>query len=787
MTSLLEWALTYASAGYRVFPLHTMRNSRCSCGGLKACKSAKHPVAALAPRGLLNATNDPDIITEWWSKMPDANIGIATGKASNLIVLDIDGPEGEALLAKYAREHGPLPPTATVKTSKGWHIYFAYPKNVPRVKSVAREKLKLDVRGDGGYVVAPPSIHESGHVYAFKGASLEKPVECPAWVVAYANRNGDGDGNLKGVVIPRAASRNTSTPKPRGGTALTVAAAKVSTLPPHTAAEEAKLQSALRFIPADERDIWLRVGMALHWTGWGEAAFQIWNDWSRSAPEKYHEADQRKTWESFDREYAGAPITLGTLFDIATKYGWKDRSGTVEKLQFQTDVGNARRLVQRHGKNIRYVHAWRKWLIWDRLRWRTDEDGGIVRFAEETIEAIHTDAAGITDERERSELRKHALRSSSAPRIEAMVALAQSELAVVLPVDQIDADPWLLGVCNGVVELRTGAFREARPEDYITRCANLSFDASAQCPAWRAFLATVTGGDTDLMTYLQRVAGYVLTGSAREEVLFVLYGTGQNGKSTFRQMLHDLLGDYAMGADAGLLMTRQASGSATPERARLKGMRLVSINESAEDGMLNEEGVKHITSQDTITARPLYAAPFDFIPSHKTFLTTNHRPVVRGSDQGIWRRIHLLPFDQIIPEHAVEPDFRGRRLVPETAGILNWMLVGLAAYLKDGLNPPRAVVEATEAYRDDMDVIGDWLDERCVEDAAAVTPAALLHPDYRLFAEREIGKPLSVRRFVRELVERGFKRDKGTGGRRSIRGLRLRPVGSMSLSVVRSS
>jgi putative DNA primase/helicase len=773
LMTMLDWALVYAQVRLRIFPIHTMRNGACSCGGIRGCKPGKHPVGALVPRGLLDATTDPDAIKEWWSKMPDANIGIATGKESNLIVLDVDGPEGEIFLAECVRLHGPLPPTMTVRTSKGWHIYFAYPKNVSRVKSVARNNFKLDVRGDGGYVVAPPSVHASGHVYAFASASVEILAECPAWVVAYAN------GDLKATIPALALASDTSAAARNGPPNLTIAAANVATPPSHASAEEARVRSALGCIPADDREVWLHVGMALHWTGWGEIALRILDGWSRTAPDKYNEGDQRKTWESFNRPYKGQRITLATLFDMAKNHGWQDRLGAG-----QTDVGNARRLVRRHGGNIRYVHAWRKWLIWDGLRWRPDEDGGIVRFAEETIEAVHSEAVGIHDERERSESRKHALRSSSAPRIEAMVELAQSELAVVLPVDQIDADPWLLGVCNGVVELRTRTFREARPEDYITRCANVSFDRGAQCPAWRGFLATVTGHNDDLMAYLQRVAGYVLTGSAQEEVIFVLYGTGRNGKSTFRQMLHDLMGGYAMGADAGLLMTRQASGSATPERARLKGMRLVSINESAEDGMLNEESVKHITSQDTITARPLYAAPFDFIPSHKTFLTTNHRPVVRGSDLGIWRRIQLLPFDQVIPENAVETDFKERRLAPEAAGVLNWMLAGLAAYLKEGLNPPPAVLAATDTYRDDMDVIGDWLDERCVEDPAAVTPASFLHADYRPFAEREIGKPLSVRRFVRELVERGFGRDKGTGGRRSIRGLRLRPMGSVPLSVV---
>jgi putative DNA primase/helicase len=359
-------------------------------------------------------------------------------------------------------------------------------------------------------------------------------------------------------------------------------------------------------------------------------------------------------------------------------------------------------------------------------------------------------------------------------RLKAMVSLAESEAAVVLPANNLDSDPWVLGVQNGAVELKTGKFRPARREDLITKRANVVFDQKVQCPNWLKFLDTVTGGDVPLQSYIQRVVGYTLTGSVREEVMCVLYGTGNNGKSTFRETIHSLLGNYALAADAGLLIERKTPGGATPELARLRGRRLVSINETSENDHLNEARVKFITSQDKITARNLYQGFFDFDPSHKTFLTTNHKPIIRGTDIGIWRRIHLLPFTVAIPPAKVEKDFREQRLMPELSGILNWALAGLADYCKQGLNAPEKVTASTENYRQDMDVVGQWIAERCEVDPNATVPTSLAFNDYFQWAADEVGWQLKKLTFRRNISDRGFPAETGTHGQRMIRGLRLK-------------
>jgi putative DNA primase/helicase len=336
----------------------------------------------------------------------------------------------------------------------------------------------------------------------------------------------------------------------------------------------------------------------------------------------------------------------------------------------------------------------------------------------------------VGDETKKTDMIKHALRCQAAARLDAMVTLATTEAAVVLPAGRLDAEAWLLGAQNGLLELKTGTFRPAGREDYITKSIGVTYDPQATCPNWLQFLDTITGGDPLLAAYHQRAIGYTLTGSTCEEVLFVLWGTGNNGKSTWRETLHALFGDYAIAADAGLLIERKTPGGATPELARLKGRRFVAVNETSENEHLNEARVKFITSHDTITARHLYQGFFDFAPAHKTFLTTNHKPIIRGTDTGIWRRIHLLPFTVTIAPEKVEKDFRETRLVPELPGILNWALAGLQAYLKDGLNPPRAVLDATGEYRQDMDAVAQWIEERCDVDPHAELPSGNVYTDY---------------------------------------------------------
>jgi hypothetical protein len=414
--TMLDWALEYARAGFRVLPVHTIRNGACSCGGMKGCKPGKHPIANLARHGLRDATTDENTIRAWWSKFPDANLAIATGTESRLVVVDIDGPEGEASLAELEKFHGPVPLTVQVRTARGRHLYFDYPPGVERIKSSSRQNLKIDIRGDGGYVVAAPSKHHSGKSYEL--IDRDAPLaQCPDWLVQFA------DGSSIGRTDPIAVTN--LLPERGGISTLAADLTAIHVPPPYSEAEAERIRSALAYIPAEKRDVWFTVGAALHWLGWGEEGYSLWREWSFSCPEKFDEAVQEKTWESFDRPYQGQRLTIATVYQLALDGGWPGRSAAVgqvssraidqgpqEEFFRKTDLGNARRLVKRHGQDLRYVPPWKKWIVWQDDQWSVDERGAIDELAKETIESIHADAKQVADDAKRAALHKHALMSA---------------------------------------------------------------------------------------------------------------------------------------------------------------------------------------------------------------------------------------------------------------------------------------------------------------------------------------------------------------------------------------
>jgi P4 family phage/plasmid primase-like protien len=544
-----------------------------------------------------------------------------------------------------------------------------------------------------------------------------------------------------------------------------------------------RIARAFRVIPNDDVDWddWCLKGMACYSaSGGSEAGYEIWREWSA----KSQKHDEQTTFEKWHSKFKGCPpriIDAGSIFFWANEVdpSWDEK---------HTDLGNARRLVRLHGDNIRYVAAWKSWLVWRDGHWRRDDDGEIMRLAKATVEGMYAEAAGIADEGVRKALRTHAMKCQSAQRLAAMVELAKTERAVVLPVSLIDVDPLLLGVENGVIDLHTGLFRPAEREDYVTKRCGVAFDPTARCPNWDAFLRRIfekpatadqpATADLELIAYIRRACGYTLTGLTDEEAMFILWNTGNNGKSTLRETIFALMGDYAMGADASLLIAhKKQQGGATPDVARMHGRRLVTVTETQEGDHLNEARVKFITSHDITTARFLFENPFDFTPTHKTWLTTNNKPIIKGTDLGIWRRVQMWPFLVTIPEKERDRYFRQNRLMPELPGILNWALRGLRKYHLLGLKPPSAVIAATEDYREDMDVVGQWIKERLERDSKSALKKTALYADYEAWSMVNVGWHLKAIGFGRDLARRA----KGLGlteeivdRERGWRGVRLR-------------
>ncbi len=450
---------------------------------------------------------------------------------------------------------------------------------------------------------------------------------------------------------------------------------------------------------------------------------------------------------------------------VSQRYGTAMLSVGIRPL---TDLGNSERLVAAHGKDLRYCYVFDSWLVWDGKRW-VEEYAPVVQRAKATVRAIDAEAALISklgrdfDDTDRKAMRgmveSHAHRSESASRINSMINLAKAEKAVPVTPTELDANHWLLNVSNGTVDLKTGKLRPHSRQDLITRVTDVEYDENSTCPLWESFLSDIMADKAEMVAYLQRVVGYCLTGEILEQCLFFLWGTGSNGKSTFTEVIMALLGALSQKAPAELILRnmRGNEGGASPEVARLHGCRLAVSSEIDIGRYLDEAKVKNLTGGDTITARRLYQDLFDFQPTHKLAIFGNHKPVIRGADEGIWRRIRLIPFTVRFSEEGgkFDKDLK-EKLLAELPGILNWAIAGCLIWQQQGLGLPGCVKTATESYRTEMDVFGTFASECCFTSPNAQIAAKELYRAYCRWAEESGEREISQKAFSLILQERGF-------------------------------
>lgn len=449
----------------------------------------------------------------------------------------------------------------------------------------------------------------------------------------------------------------------------------------------------------------------------------------------------------------------------------------------ETDVGNAERFARLYGDRVRFVPPWGRWLIWDGCRLAHDTRNQHRAFAIETVRSIYQEASEQEEKARRRELANHAKRSESATRLRGMLETAQALPKLIVTPEQLDADPWMLNVQNGTLDLRTGELQPHRIESLITRVAPVAYDPAATSPRFLAFLRRVLAGDEELLCYLQRAVGYMLTGLTVEQVLFVLYGLGANGKSVFVTLLAEMLGDYATTADFSSFLERRGE-SIRNDLARLAGARFVAASESTEGRQLAEGMVKQLTGGDRIVARFLRAEHFEFRPQFKLALVTNHKPRIRGTDEGIWRRIRLVPFTVTIPEEERDPEL-AEKLREELPGILRWAVDGCLAWQRERLGTPARVREATEQYREEEDPLADFFDSVCVIESGASVNATELFNAYEGWAGKDHMKQTS---FGRLLTQRGYlARKHPVTGLRVRDGIRLREALSPNRTVPDSS
>ena len=770
-----------------------------------------------------------DLASMWGQGEPGYNVGIRTGRVAGartcVVVVDLDSPQAVA----WAEEN--LPETQVkVRTAKGQHWYYLCPPmrvgNRVRVR-VGDEVLALDVKGDGGLVVGPASVHGTGHIYRgllpWTPERVDSmPLFDPAWFGEGAEWEGDEDPRVAEgaerrppLYAPlesrrkraRAYLEHTPGTVSGQGTAsadcLYYARALVFglCLPPEEAARlMAQHEWNSRCTSAEGEPYPWDMEELLHKCrdayrlrfdkpyGW------LLSEGREAAPEPAPDAEAEAARQlgevvadEAEREAAGVGWDFAVEeqdVEDAGRRGWP-----------LTDTGNAERLVARFGESVRHVEDRGAWMAWDASsgRWlprlvaldrcskvtarRIADEFGAAEERAAALQARVLDMgegdAGLAEAKAEAEAAAKALdclrgwqkRSESIGARRAMVQLAASEPTIAVGSDAFDRHPFLLNVKNGVLDLRLGARTVLRPHDrdlYLTKSALVAWDERADYPTWRRCLRQWMGGNDELVQFLQRVAGYMLTGSVECECMFIFCGGGQNGKSTFLNALASVLGPYSQTAPAGLLMeTRQ--DKATPSQqaglASLVGCRLVVASETDDSAHLSEAQVKATTCRDRISAKRMYEGPFDFAPTHKVALTTNHKPTISGTDEGIWRRVVLVEWlHQVAAEDR--DDRLAERLLAEREGILRWAVEGARLWQASGggyagLKIPAEVAGSLRKYREEQDTMGAFMSD-CVEvSPQTVVTAAVLREAYVAWCDELGHKPFGAKRFAQELVKRG--------------------------------
>jgi putative DNA primase/helicase len=447
-----------------------------------------------------------------------------------------------------------------------------------------------------------------------------------------------------------------------------------------------------------------------------------------------------------------------------------------------TDTYNARALVRDHGQDLRYCYPWKSWLVWTGTHWERDTNGMVLRRAKQSIRHLARQADALHDDEALRTLLDHIKKSLSTTALKAMVEGAQNEEGIPVQPEAFDTDPWLLNCANGTLNLKTGELQPHRQHDLITKCLSIAYNKDAECPTWETFLWRIMGGsqgadDPDTMSagelenrrqaderaraligFLQRAIGYTLTGSTREQCLFILHGITKTGKSTFLDTLRALLGPYGQQADMETFMHKDRQ-EVRNDLADLAGSRFVSALEGQEGRRLAENLVKQLTGGvDMMKARFLFQEHFLFKPQFKIFLGTNHKPVIRDTDGAIWERIRLVPFSVQIPPPERDKTL-DTRLQTEVPGILAWAVQGCLEWQRLGdLKAPDAVVNATAGYRHEMDALGRFLEECCLLSPDVRVKAGALYDAYKQWCGDTGEQAMTLSTMGKELDSRGFEK-----------------------------
>lgn len=732
MNDMLSSALAYAERGWAVIPLHTPKGIGCSCNR-SDCKSiGKHP---RTKRGLKDASIDEITIRRWWGMWPDANIGIVTGAVSGIVGIDVDPRHGGEDTVRELGDRLPSNTPWVTTGSGGLHILYRHPGGHVPCDASGKLGPGIDVRGDGGYLVAAPSLHQSGMRYAWEQPYTTPLADLPSWI-----------------------KPKLSGPKPRTAPSVVDTGEVVR--------EGGRHHFLLRHAGRLRRQGLSPAAI--------EAALQVVNLERCDPPQT--EAEVARIAHDIGAKPAGDPVLPPAPPPSAPPL--QDDADPVAPIQYSDDA-IAQLFSLQHQEDLRYVPEW-GWLRWDGTRWARTPDVLVMDMARRICRLVATEAREDPEAGQESTRRKLAARISSAATAAAVERLARGAPEHLSDARIWDSDPYLLNTPGGAVELRTGRLRPHRREDYCTKITKAT--PRGRSERWERFLERVT--TPEIAAYLKRLAGYALTGSTQEECFTYLYGQGGNGKGTFLNTLTSIMGDYAIVTSAETFLETRHDRHPT-EIAKMQGARLVAAQEVDEGARWNEARLKELTGRDPITARFMRKDEFTFLPQLTLIFAGNHRPQLKSTDAAIRRRFHLVPFEQQIPESERDPRLKDN-LLAEADAIMAWAVEGALDWQEVGLSPPDSIRSATESYLDSEDTFGLWLDECCIVGADHQEAGSLLYASFKRWKEaRGEGVP-SLTRFGRTLSDRGFDSKRASIGNMRM-GLRLNDLETRKMQEVQEA
>ncbi|WP_407436561.1 phage/plasmid primase, P4 family [Treponema sp.] len=433
------------------------------------------------------------------------------------------------------------------------------------------------------------------------------------------------------------------------------------------------------------------------------------------------------------------------------------------ELQF-TDRTNKLLFLKVHGDSIRYCYNLKKFLVWNGTCWEFDNDGIVQQMVFSFSPKMFRGALFMEDEQIQIEFEKNILRLESYTRLVYLYNYLKSANEISITPSELDLHKYLFNAEKKTIDLKKGEAKEPEQNDLMTKKSLFVYDKNAKCPTWEKFLMQIFNNDMDLIYFVQKALGYTLSGDISEQCMFILFGSGANGKSTLLNVIQNLFGDYAVSTITDTFMKKNSEQ--TNDLARLKNARLVIASEAEENKPMSESLIKQITGGDKISARFLYGEYFDFTPTFKIFMATNHKPKISGGDNGIWRRIKLIPFTVSIPEEKRDKHLQ-EKLMEENAGILNWLLEGYRMWEKEGLQEPDAVREANNEYRFDMDIVQNFICDCLIIDATLKERIlnAELFETFLKWCEKNNETAWTQRKFTSKMKEKNYVQFPSNGNR----------------------